>query len=65
MPRRKESTYYDVRVQHQAECADCGASFTITVYPGDTTSQAFPRDHPQNGCYVKDVRAVRTKRLRK
>lgn len=64
MARSRQDIYTDA-TRHDAHCVDCDARFTITLYTGDTPQQAFPRDHPQNGCYVKDVRAVRTKRLRK
>lgn len=47
-------------VRAPAECVDCDAEFTATLYTGDTVSDAFIRDHPQNGCHVKVQRAIAT-----
>lgn len=63
MARGRQDIYAD-RPEFDAHCVDCDARFTITLYAGDTPNEAFPRDHPQNGCYVKERRAVKTKSTR-
>lgn len=56
---RVVETYTDP-ITADAECVDCDARFTATLYVGDTTGSAFARDHPHNGCWVNEQRTVRT-----
>jgi len=53
---------YVERSYGRGECSDCGAEFGVTIYQGDTQGTAFVRDHPQNGCHVKELRTINTKR---
>lgn len=64
MTRRSKSRVTDtmkVNVRGTGKCTLCDAVFDITLYEGDTKDQAFARDHPQNGCVVKEQRAVSTR----